>query len=137
MGLVIDTSALVAMEREGAPWEGALAALGDEPTALPAIVYAELLVGVRLSNSAARAETRRARIDTLVARVPIVEFGTGAAVHWADLFALLSRAGRLIPATDLVVAATARFLDFGVLVGPRDEAHFRAVPGLRVEALGG
>jgi hypothetical protein len=26
-------------------------------------------------------------------------------------------------------------VDFGVLVGPRDEAHFRAVPGLRVEAL--
>lgn len=135
MGLVINTSALVAVEREGVPWEAALAALGDEATALPAIVYAELLVGVRLSSSAARAETRRAKIDTLVSRVPVVDFGTGAAAHWADLFALLSRAGQLIPATDLLVAATARFLDFGVLVGPRDEAHFRAVPGLRVQTL--
>ncbi len=132
---MIDTSALVAVEREGIPWEEALAALGDEATALPAIVYAELLVGVRLSSSAARAETRRAKIDTLVSRVPVVEFATGAAAHWADLFALLSRAGRLIPATDLLVAATARFLDFGVLVGPRAEGHFRAVPGLRVETL--
>jgi len=43
--------------------------------------------------------------------------------------------GQLIPANDLVVAATAQFLEFGVLVGPRDEAHFRAVPGLRVQAL--
>jgi hypothetical protein len=33
------------------------------------------------------------------------------------------------------VAATAFHLGFGVLVGPRDEEHFRAVPGLRVEVL--
>jgi predicted nucleic acid-binding protein len=47
----------------------------------------------------------------------------------------LSRAGRLIPSNDLAVAATALDLGFGVLVGPTDEAHFRAVPGLRVVAL--
>jgi predicted nucleic acid-binding protein len=136
MGLVIDTSALIAMEREEVPLAQALAPFADETTALPAIVYAELLVGVRLSSTAARAQARRAKIDTLVARVPVVEFGVGAAMQWADLFALLSRAGRLIPATDLLVAATARLLDFGVLVGPLDEAHFRAVPELRVEVLG-
>ena len=66
----------------------------------------------------------------------LVEFGAGVAAQWARLFATLSRAGRLIPANDLMVAATAVFLEFGVLVGPRDEAHFRAVPGLRVVALG-
>ena len=65
-----------------------------------------------------------------------MEFGAGAAAQWADLFATLSRAGRLIPANDLVVAATARFLEFGVLVGPRDEGQFRTAPGLRVETLG-
>ncbi len=26
-------------------------------------------------------------------------------------------------------------LGFGVVVGPQDEAHFRSVPGLRVERL--
>lgn len=135
MGLVIDTSALVAAERAGASWDRALAVLGDEVVAVPAIVYAELLVGVELANDAARAAGRRARIEGLVSRVPLVEFGAGAAAHWARLFAALSRAGRLIPANDLVVAATAEFLEFGVLVGPRDEGHFRLVPGLRVEAL--
>jgi hypothetical protein len=35
------------------------------------------------------------------------------------------------------VAATARSLGHGVLVGPQDEAHFRAVPGLEVSVLGG
>ncbi len=132
---MIDTSALVAAERAGDAWERGLGDLGEEPVALPAIVYAELLVGVELANEAGRAAGRQARIEALVARVPVVEFGAGAAAHWARLFGALSRSGRLIPANDLMIAATAQFLEFGVLVGPGDEAHFRAVPGLRVEAL--
>jgi tRNA(fMet)-specific endonuclease VapC len=136
VGLVIDTSALVAVERGAAGgWELALEGLAEEPVALPAIVYAELLVGVELAEEGARAAGRRLRIEALMSRVPLVEFGAGVATHWARLFAALSRAGRLIPANDLMVAATAQFLQFGVLVGPRDEQHFRAVPGLRVETL--
>ena len=135
MGLLIDTSALVAVERAGDSWERAVAAVGEEPAAVPAIVYAELLVGVELADDATRAARRRAWIEAFVSRVPLVDFARGAAAHWTRLFAVLSRAGRLIPATDLVVAATALELGFGVLVGPRDEAHFRTVPGLRVEAL--
>ena len=135
MGLVIDTSALVAMEREAVGWETILVETGDEPVVLPAIVYGELLVGVRLAGSTARASARRAKIAALVARVPIVEYGRKVAEHWTNLFADLSRRGRLIPANDLAVAATALHLDFGVLVGARDEAHFRRVPRLRVERL--
>ena len=67
--------------------------------------------------------------------MPIVEFGAELAEPWATPFVALSRKGRLIPANDLAVAATAVHLGFGVLVGPDDEAHFRAVPHLRVQAL--
>ena len=35
----------------------------------------------------------------------------------------------------LAVAATARHLGFGVLVGPDDERHFRAIDGLDVRAI--
>ncbi len=135
MGLVIDTSALIAVERSSITWADALSTIGDEPAALPAIVYAELLAGVRLAETSARAASRRSKIDALISRVPIVEFGPEAAERWADLFAALSREGRLIPANDLAVAATAFHLGFGVLVGPHDEAHFRAAPVLRVETL--
>ncbi len=41
-----------------------------------------------------------------------------------------------MPSNDLAVAATAKRLDFGVLVGPSDERHFKSVEGLRVEILG-
>ena len=133
MGLVIDTSALVALERAATPWIEGLP--DDEPAAVPAIVYVELLVGVRLAEHPRRAAARRAKIDALVSAVPIVPFGATVAERWADLFARLSRDGRLIPSNDLAVAATALELGFGVLVGPRDEGHFRQVPGLRVVVL--
>jgi predicted nucleic acid-binding protein len=132
---VIDTSALVAVERASASWEAALSTLGDEPAALPAIVCAELLVGVHLARGAARAASRKAKIHALLERIPIVDFGLSIAERWAVLFTILSRAGHPIPANDLAVAATALHLGFGVVVGPQDEAHFRSVPGLRVERL--
>ena len=65
----------------------------------------------------------------------MIEFDVAIARVWADLFATLSRAGRPIPANGLAVAATASHLGYAVLVGPRDEAHFRRVPGLRCETL--
>jgi len=135
VGLVVDTSAVVALERGGVEWETALAKLGDEPLALPAIVYAELLIGVRLADRVGRASARRAKVDALVARVPIVDFGREIADRWADVVATLRKKGALIPANDVAVAATALQLGFAVLVGSRDEQHFRRVPKLRVESL--
>jgi predicted nucleic acid-binding protein len=134
-GLVIDTSALVAVERLPGSWDDALQVAGDVPAVLPAIVYAELLAGVRLADNPARADRRRAKINALIAQIPIVDFGVEIAERWAELFAALSRGGRLIPANDLAVAATALHLGFGVLAGPQDEAHFRRVPGLPILTL--
>lgn len=136
MGLVIDTSALVAVERGGTDLESELAGLAGEPVVLPAIVYAELLAGVRLADTPARASERRAKVAGLLARVPVVPFGPGAAERWGEIFVALRRSGTPIPSNDLTVAATALDLDFGVLIGPDEDAHFRRVPGLRVECLG-
>jgi tRNA(fMet)-specific endonuclease VapC len=136
VGLVIDTSALVTAERSGRGLDEALSELGEETVALPTIVYAELLAGVQLADTPPRAAARRAKIDALAKRVPMVPFGPAAAERWAEVCAALQRAGTPIPANDVVVASTALELGFGVLVGPRDEAHFRRVVGLRVERIG-
>ncbi len=63
MGLVIDTSALIAWER----------GIGEIPSGLPvedfvtipAIVWAEAMIGVRMAETPTRAVTRRKRLDTL------------------------------------------------------------------------
>ena len=135
MGLVVDTSAFVAVERAGKRWEKTVERLRDEPAVIPAIVYAELLVGVHLADHARQAARRRAQIEAMASRCPIVEFGREIAARWAELFATLSRAGAMIPGNDLAVAATALHLEFGVVVGPEGEVHFRRVPGLRCESL--
>lgn len=135
MGLVIDTSALIHLERSGAAWVDQIEGMADEIVALPAIVYAELLAGAALAGTSKRAAGRRAKIDALASAVGIVAFDQGAAEQWSRLFAVLSKHGRMIPSNDLAVAATAAHLGFGVLVGPNDERHFRQVPKLTVRAL--
>lgn len=132
---MLDTSALITIERSQIDWDAQLGDLAGEPAVVPAIVYAELLVGVRLADSRQRAAGRRSRIDALVSRCPVIEFGREIAERWAEIFATLSHEGKLIPANDLAVAATALHLQFGVLVGPKDEAHFRRIKGLRCERL--
>lgn len=135
MGLILDTSALVALERS-AGTEHPLVLPPEETYALPAIVWAEALIGVRLASDASRAARRLARMEAIRRVTGIEDFTPLVAEHYADIHSELSRAGHLIPQNDLAVAATARALGFGLLVGPSGEAHFREVDGLEVRVLG-
>lgn len=134
MGLVLDTSALVELERllprqpsSDLPW--------DEDLILPAIVWAEALAGVRLADTPLRAARRRARLEAVRVHVPIEPFSAEIAEHYADIFAELMHSGQTIPQNDIAVAATARAAGFGVLTGPQDEKHFKRVHGLAIKVL--
>ena len=107
----------------------------DEPYALPAIVWAEALVGVRLAADASRAARRLARLEAVRKVTGIEDFTPFISEHYADIFSELSREGRLIPKNDIAVAVTARAIGFGVVVGSADEALFLQVAGLDVRAL--
>jgi predicted nucleic acid-binding protein len=134
MGLILDTSAIVIWERA---WvSGRTIELGtEEELIMPAIVWAEALAGVRLADSPVRAAQRLARLEAIRQLTGVEPFDSRVAAHYADIFAELHQRGSLIPQNDLQVAATARSLGIGVLVGPRDEAHFRMVDGLVVHVL--
>lgn len=134
MGLILDTSAVVAWER--AAESGRQLSLDrNEELVLPAVVWAEALTGVRLARTAGQASQRRARLEILRNLTGVEPFTAKIAEHYADIFAELSAKGRLIPQNDIAVAATARCLKFGVLVGPKDESHFREVSALEVRVL--
>jgi len=134
VGVVVDTSLIVDLERAGHDLADVLGASGTEATAIPAIVLAELLLGVRLASSRARAARRAAQIEALASRVPVVDFDREVADEWATIVAELQKARTPLPSNDVAVAATARVLDYDVVVGRNDEAHFRLVPGLCVRA---
>ena len=134
MVLTLDTSALVAIER-AIEREQSFDYPAEAHLVLPVIVWAEALVGVRMADSPLRASRRRARLEIIRQRSAFQFFSPEIAEHYADIFAELSASGRKIPQNDLAVAATARFLKTGLLVGPDDEDHFRKVSGLEVIVL--
>lgn len=134
MGLILDTSALITLERDPNLWRSGVIH-PEEAIALPAIVWAEALVGVRLADSGRRAARRMARLQAIRNHTKVYPFNDHVAEHYADIFAELHAAGTLIPQNDMQVAATARALDFGVLLGAADEAHFRRVKGLKITVL--
>ena len=134
MALVLDTSALVELERSldrGQP----LAAFADEVVVIPAIVWAEALIGARLAQSPQGAARRRAHLEAIRLQTEIEAFTPEIAEHYADIYVELSEVGSPIPQNDIAVAATCRSLGCGVLVGPKDEEHFRRVPGLDVRVI--
>ena len=131
MAIVLDTSALVELERSldrGTP----PVSLGEETVIVPAIVWAEALIGARLAGSAQRAARRRAHLEAIRLQTEIEAFTPEIAEHYADIYSELSQAGSLIPQNDIAVAATCRSIDCAVLVGPNDEEHFRRVQNLDV-----
>jgi predicted nucleic acid-binding protein len=134
MGLILDTSAVIAWERSVSAGHSTDLAR-DTELAMPAIVWAEALTSVRFARTAIQAAQRRARLETLRHLMGVEPFTPAMAEHYADIFAELSSKGRLIPQNDIAVAATARCLSSGVLVAPSDETHFRKIAGLDVRVL--
>lgn len=134
MGLIIDTSALVAWERNQAVGVKA-ASLANELIYMPAIVWAEALIGVRLADTPVKAAQRRARLELIRSLVALKPFTPDYAEHYADIYAELKSAGTPIPQNDMMVAATARAMNLRVLVSARDENHFRMVKGLGVQVF--
>ena len=134
MALILDTSALVELERSIDREEPPLS-LGDETVVIPAIVWAEALIGARLAGSAQRAARRRAHLEAIRLQTEIEAFTPEIAEHYADIYTELSKTESLIPQNDIAVAATCRSLGCGVLVGPNDEEHFRRVQSLDVYVI--
>lgn len=99
------------------------------------IVWAELLIGVRMAQSVERAARRRARMEQLRLHVPLVPFDDLIAERYAEVYRDCARRGIPIPQNDMAVAATALHLGFRVLVANTDEVHFRSVAGLDVVTL--
>ena len=134
MALVLDTSALVELERS-ILGEESVDIPREETVVIPAVVWAEALIGVRLADTALRAARRRAHLEAIRWQTKVEAFTPEMAEHYADIYAELTGSGALIPQNDIAVAATCRSLGFGVLVGPRDKVHFRRVLGLAVTVI--
>jgi tRNA(fMet)-specific endonuclease VapC len=134
LGILIDTSVLVALEREGAPPSAVGEALEVEPVFLAAITASELLHGVHRADSASRRGRREKFVETILETVPVLPFDLLVAREHARIWADLAQTGRLIGAHDMQIAATGIAHDLGLLTANRRE--FDRVEGLVVKAWG-
>ena len=114
MGTLVDTSVLVAAQRAQIDLGAIVASDGDQEVAIAAICAAELLHGPhRIANATARARVERI-VEQLIAQFPIVDFDLDIARVHARLGADLAARGAAVGAHDLIIAATALFLDYRV-----------------------
>ena len=129
MGWVIDSSVLIAGERQAADLEALLATHASETVVMASITASELLEGVHRADTERRRAAREAFVENLLVIVPVVAFDLRVARAHARLRARLPRAAA-VGAHDLIIAATAVALDFGVLT--RDRRSFPRIPDLDV-----
>lgn len=130
MGFLIDTSVLIATEREHFSLAELAAHLGEEPLALAAISASELIHGVYRATATATRERRQQFVEYILDLFPVIPFDLEAARVHAALWAKLQDGGQMIGAHDLLIAATARSLDYGLITLNVDE--FQRVPELKV-----
>lgn len=122
---LLDTSACIPVLRNRA----GLGKLPDPAlTGIPVIVAAELWTGVKknLSTHPLQAAKLQAFLDLF----PIADFTLEAAVHYAEIRAVLEAAGSPIGPVDLFIAAQARSL--GATLVTANVGEFRRVEGLKV-----
>jgi predicted nucleic acid-binding protein len=130
VGTLIDTSVIIAIERGHVDPTLLREVDEDEPIAIAAITASELLHGVhRLIGAVARTRAEQF-VEHLLDAIPVVPFDLDVARVHARLDAELSAKGTAAGDADLMIAATAVWLDYRIAT--RDLRSFPKIEGLEV-----
>jgi predicted nucleic acid-binding protein len=133
MGLVIDTNVFIDAENKRFELSNLAKFAHYGEAYITAVTVSELLAGVHLAKTPAQRVKRSAFVESLIARVPVLEFGEEAARIYAELYALFSKPRSQIKNNvhDLLIAATAIAQGCAVLTSNLDD--FKKIPGLTLE----
>jgi len=132
MGLVIDTNFFIDAENGRLD----LASLNDfsdfGEAYIAAITVSELLTGVHLAKTADIRIQRSAFVESIIAKIPILEFNEEVARCYGELYAYFKKPGAKTNSNvhDLQIAATCIAHGFAVLTS--NVADYKKVPGLNV-----
>lgn len=131
MGLILDTSILIADERGKFDMAGFLGQFADTQPIIAAITASELLHGVERAQDPNRKFRRERHVEQILASIVVQPFDLAHARHHARIWADLETRGQMIGPHDLQVAAAA--LALGYKVATLNVNEFRRVTGLIVE----
>ncbi|MGC9973378.1 MAG: PIN domain-containing protein [Bryobacteraceae bacterium] len=137
MGLIFDSSVLIAAERRGNTvaqfLKQVMAVAGNQDTALSAVALVELVHGIYRANTPPIRARREAFIQELLADVPVYPLTQQIAFLAGRIDAEQQSRGVKIPFQDLLIGATGVDLGYAVVTGnPR---HFRLIPRLALLEL--
>lgn len=134
MGLIFDTSILIASERRGESVRQVLqrvqATHGETDAALSAISVVELTHGIYRARTDADRNRRRAFSEELYRDMIVHPVSMEIAQLAGRIEGEQAALGNVIAFEDLVIGATALQLGFGV--GSLNVKHFQRIPGLEV-----
>lgn len=134
MGLIVDTSVLIAAERRGdtvaSLIEEIVKVAGDQDAALSAIGLTELVHGIYRAKDDIIQARRKAYIQELLRDFAVYPFTKSTAFLAGKIDGQQQAKGVTIPADDLLIAATALELNFSILT--TNLRHFQLVPGLSI-----
>ncbi len=131
MGLIFDTSTLIAIERGSQNIERLIHGKEDEPFGISVITVSELLHGVHRADSEKRRLVREAFVEKIIELFPIYSFDLSAARIYARVWSGLAKKGVNIGAHDLMIASTAISLGFSIVTS--DMRDYKKIKGLKAE----
>jgi tRNA(fMet)-specific endonuclease VapC len=131
MGLMLDSSEIIALERNRGAVDSLVAGREDEPFGISVVTVAELLHGVELADTETRKIRRQAFVEKVIETIPVFPFDSGVARIYARIWASLQQRGLTMGAHDLIIAATAISIDYTLVTAKRRD--FEKIDGLRLE----
>jgi len=134
MARLIDTSVFVDMERQNRPLSEIDMVLAAESIGVASITASELLLGVHRAASAGQRRRRLIYVEAVLDSFPVIAFDLDMARTHARLSADLTASGKSIGVHDLLIAATALTIGYGLMTLNR--RHFDLVPRLDVSEPG-
>lgn len=137
MGLMLDSTAAVAAERQGKNARQLLESValetGDDGIAVSVITVLELAHGITRADTPERRERRQRFLDELLTGVPIQPVTVPIALRVGQIDGQSQAKGVRIPLSDLLIGASAMELGYGV--GTANVRHFQLIPGLNIIQL--
>ena len=131
MGILIDTSVLVAGEKAGMPLDELHGTMPIEACFISTVTASELLVGVHRAVNPAVRTRRSVRTEASLAYFRVLPVLMPTARVRARIAAELSARGTPIGQNDLWIAASA--VTHGLAIATLNVREFQRVPGLTVE----
>jgi predicted nucleic acid-binding protein len=134
MGLILDSSIVIAAERRGDTVERLIARIvsvaGDQDAALTSVGLTELVHGIYRASTAEIKLRRQTFMEELLRSLTVYPYTQETAMLAGRIDGEQQSLGITIPFSDLLIGATALSLSFNILTV--NVRHFRLIPGLSV-----